>query len=338
MINRYIKTIWLMISFLLFIVFFSGCQQSAITEEVSDIEDNQILLNTLAAIQTENSSLKTKIVQLSQPSATENSPTSTLEKSATATFLISPSDTPLAQNTLIIPGNSITTTHLKVEDYIFIIDPEIWTTQNQSTESFQFLENKKIADCRIEIANPEIENNPNKIYKTNEFRLQWIVKEYDNYSRFERPDISLDLIGYNVENCGLDQKPIIQTILKYDEYLGGPTITPIPTITERSPLAGFTCPDTLPTRLRVGDYASISTDFLWLRKEPNPENISAEIRLYPQYAPVTIRIIGGPKCISPFIYWEVEVTESSEEAEIYTGWMAESDGEVYFLDFWNPGW
>jgi len=319
-------------------VFFTSCQQSGTTDEKTNIQDNQIILNTLAAIQTENSSLKTEIMQMSQPSSTSNPPTSTQEKTVTATLYPSPSSTSFARSTLIIPGNSITATHPKAVDYLFIIDPEIWAIEDQSNESFQFLENKNIEDCRISITNPEVIDNPNKIFKSNEFRLQWIIEEYENYSRFERPDLSLDLIGFNIEDCGSDQKPVIQKILKRNEYLGGPTITPIPTITDRPPLSGFTCPDTLTTRLRVGDYATISTDFLWLRKEPNPENISAEIKLYPQYAPVTIRIIGGPKCISPFIYWEVEIIENGEKAEIYTGWMAESDGENYFLEFWNPGW
>jgi hypothetical protein len=335
--NRFIKTIWLLVSFLPFIVVFTSCQQSGTPDENTNIQDNQRILNTLAAVQTENSSLKTEIMQISQPSPLEKKPTSTQEKTATATLNPSPSNTAFAQSTLIIPGNSITATHPKAGDYIFIIDPEIWTIQDQSNDSFQFLENKNIEECSISITNPEVINNPNKIYKSNDYRLQWIIEDYENYSRFKRPDISLDLIGNNIEDCGSVQKSIIQKILKRDEYLGGPTITPIPTITERPPLSGFTCPDTLTTRLRLGDYATISTDFLWLRKEPNPDNISAEIRLYPQYAPVTIRIIGGPKCISPFIYWEVEIIESGEEAEIYTGWMAESDGENYFLEFWNPG-
>ena len=326
--------------YIIFLVgfFMTSCRQSAITPQSTMTQEVEIVISTLAAIQTENSALKTELATISQPNPTQDIHTATQEEIEIAASTSTVTITPKPQQTIEIPSDMITATHPKIPDYIFVVDPQVWKIQNLSIETFRFLENNVIDNCQINIKDPDNLDIPIKIYSDKENRLPWIVQQYEDYVIFERPDLSLELVGFEQEDCFPFQKQVLSQTYQMNEYLGAPTITPAPTLTERPPLTGFTCPDTLPTRLRVGDNTKIVAELLWLRKEPNPENTSAEIRLYPQYAPVTIRITGGPKCISPFIYWEVEVIEPGEDAEQYNGWMAESDGENYFLEIWNPDW
>jgi hypothetical protein len=316
----------------------TSCRQSAITPQPTLTQEFEVLVSTLSAIQTENSSLKTELAAISQLSPTQDIPIPTQKEVQIASSTPIVTITPELQQTIEIPKDMITATHPEIPNYIFVVDPQTWEIQNPSSETFRFIKHKEIANCEINNTDPDNLGIPIKIYRDKENRLQWIVQQYEDFLIFEFKDLSLELVGFEQEDCLSAQNQVLNQTYHMDEYLGAPTITPAPTQTERPPLTGFTCPDTLPTRLRVGDNTTIVAEFLWLRKEPNPENTSAEIRLYPKYAPVTIRVIGGPKCISPFIYWEVEVIEPGEDAEEYNGWMAESDGENYFLEIWIRDW
>ena len=334
-----IRKIWPIIILFVAVCTLVSCRQAGSTTETIVPDDNDAAPITLAAIQTENAILKTRIAEVSIQSATPPPPpTSTSKPIATATLSASPTYTPYPQQTITLPTGVLTASHPEAPGYIFLINPEIWTVEKLPNDPYKFLNNKEITDCRIDITPPETDDPILRLSLEEEGRLQWITRQYETYVSYQRPDLSIDLSNFDIEDCNAAQKEVLRSVLTIDEYMGAPTITPIPAPTDRPPLAGFTCPDTLPTRIRVGDQAVIVAEFLWLRKEPDPENPGAEIRLYPQNGPITIRVVGGPKCISPFIYWEVEVTELGEEGEFFDGWMAESDGEDYFLDVWNTSW
>jgi hypothetical protein len=81
----------------------------------------------------------------------------------------------------------------------------------------------------------------------------------------------------------------------------------------------------------------ITAGFLWLRSEAKVDE-ATETKLYQQYAPAEIIITGGPVCADGFIFWEVQVTELGEGGETFTGWMAESGADAYYLDIWYLGW
>ena len=102
-----------------------------------------------------------------------------------------------------------------------------------------------------------------------------------------------------------------------------PTDRPDPTKTPKS----SSCPGAPPTRLEVGDNATVCTknDPVYLRTSPDG---SADYthKLIPG---ADLQIIGGPECDewASWWYWKVR-TESG-----YTGWMAEGGDEIdpYFL-------
>ena len=87
----------------------------------------------------------------------------------------------------------------------------------------------------------------------------------------------------------------------------------------------------------MGDRLVITAGFLWLRDEARVDE-TTEIKLYQQYAPVEITVTAGPECAEGFVFWEVQLIESGEGGETYTGWMAEAGADEYFLDIWYLGW
>ena len=111
---------------------------------------------------------------------------------------------------------------------------------------------------------------------------------------------------------------------------------PCSQLSARTPDA-FECENTLPPRLAVGDRALITAGFLWLRNEARVDK-STETKLYTQYAPAEITVTAGPVCADDFVFWEVTLREFGETGETYTGWMAESGAEEYYMDVWYLGW
>lgn len=85
----------------------------------------------------------------------------------------------------------------------------------------------------------------------------------------------------------------------------------------------YFCPAAPESRLKVGDVVVViaEPDALRARSEP----VTGEIveLLYRDYA---LPIVGGPRCVDDFLWWEVEL-RGGERA-----WVAEGDPEEYYLD------
>lgn len=303
-----------------------GCKQAASTTDPAS-------LATLSSLQTENARLKTQIVEAA---STETLPPTSTPSPTTATPL-TPTPTATVYIEITIPEGSVTLTHNTAADYVFVIDPTVWTLDRSSGDPNEFLLHKTVTDCRIDIAPADAPPAPEGYYTKFIGKRNWLVREYDENAYYEQADLTLDLNGYTDETCSSDQETILENLLTSGEYSGGPPATPVPTATKHLPLGDFVCQGALPVRLRVGDNAIITADFLWLRKEPRVSE-ATEIRLFPQYAPVAIDVVEGPQCEEPNVYWQVQISDLAEGGEVYSGWMAESDGSDYYLDVWYLGW
>lgn len=92
--------------------------------------------------------------------------------------------------------------------------------------------------------------------------------------------------------------------------------------------SGFRCPDSVLSRLTVGDVAELASYFgtLQVHAAPNSEEFTAIETVYP---PPQVYIVSGPVCQDGGTWWEVSVNE-------ITGWVNEADSEDPTLYALNP--
>jgi len=167
-------------------------------------------------------------------------------------------------------------------------------------------------------------------------KRNWGVNDYKNGAIFWQSDIGLNLYGFTNLNCRRDQEVVLTAMLTRSEYAGGPTITEVPTATPRPPIPGFDCPGALPPRLRVGDVVSVIADTVWLMTAPLQDE-KGRITGYYKYDPALIQVSDGPVCKDGYVYWNVTVRQTGKSTPD-TGWLAESDGDEYYLEPYYQGW
>jgi hypothetical protein len=308
----------------------AGCKQTA-SPSPTPQADTAV---TVVALQTENSQLKTQVAEATL--AAQTLPPTSTPILPTATE-IPPTATPTTWATVVIPTNTITLTQPAAPGFVFLVDPNLWTEDRTTGDPKQFLAHKDYEDCRVDIASILGNPTPLRYYPRQLGARYWLVSEYAQNAIYQIPDLALNLTGFLDENCFADQETVLEDVITLSAYRGGPPSTPVPTPTRRPPMTDFDCQGALPPRLSIGDNALVTAGFLWLRTDPRVAQ-STEIRIFQQYAPVTIKVTAGPQCVKPYVYWQVEVTDTFGTPQIYTGWMAESDGNEYLLDVWYLGW
>jgi len=100
-----------------------------------------------------------------------------------------------------------------------------------------------------------------------------------------------------------------------------PTITPTPTIPPYR-----ACPDAFPSRLHIGDRATVSEDppvANNLRNEPGTEGTNIIGKIDPG---MEVEILDGPQCLNKWVWWKVKVVTTGK-----VGWTSEGDGANYWL-------
>jgi eukaryotic-like serine/threonine-protein kinase len=106
-----------------------------------------------------------------------------------------------------------------------------------------------------------------------------------------------------------------------------PTATPIPTITPTpTPPPYKACPDSFPSRLHIGDHATVSEDppvANNLRNNPGTEGTEIIGKIDPGEE---VEILDGPQCQNNWVWWKVKVLKTSQ-----VGWTSEGDGTTYWL-------
>ena len=308
----------------------AACQPDT-TPSPTSIPPTQSAQYTVAALETENAALSTQVAELSEPTSGPPTPT----QADTKTSIPSPTATP--GPTITVPEGVTTTTHIEAPGYVFAFDPEVWTDDSAAVDSVNFLVHNEISGCTINLAPDSPPGELLQNYPRIIGRQGWLVEGYEETTFYIHKDLSLELSLSEDDDCILAQVDVLAGVVTEDEFGGSPARTPAVQPTQRPTPQGFTCEEALPPRLQTGDQALIIAGTLWLRSEPLVDE-ETEIRFFQQYSPVEIQIMDGPICVDDSIFWEVTVKENIEDGEIFTGWMAESGGEIYFLDLWYLGW
>jgi hypothetical protein len=288
---------------------------------------------TAAVLETENAALSTQLAELNQPTPLPPSATPTQAPSRTPSPTISPTPGP----TIAVPEGVEVVQHAAAPGYVFVFDPEEWQVENAEDPATNFLVNQNIRDCTVNIAPEESPGELLQYYPRIIGRQGWLVEGYEETTFYIHEDLKLELSTPEDDDCILAQAIILADVLTEDEFNGAPARTPAVQPTERPTPEGFTCEGALPSRLRVGDRVLIVAGTLWLRSEPRVDE-ETEIRFFQQYTPVEIILTGGPECADESIFWEVSVSELAEGGQTFTGWMAENNTDLYFLDIWYLGW
>jgi len=106
-----------------------------------------------------------------------------------------------------------------------------------------------------------------------------------------------------------------------------PTATPTPTITPKPTQPPWqACPDAYPSRLHIGDHATVSEDPPLsnnLRNDPGTKGTDIIGKIDPGWE---VEIMGGPQCLEKWVWWKVKVVKTSK-----LGWTSEGDGTNYWL-------
>jgi hypothetical protein len=164
----------------------------------------------------------------------------------------------------------------------------------------------------------------------------WVFAEYRQTAMVHYKDLYLYADNYTDPECYQAQVAVLEKLLTGLEYESQP-VQIDPTATQRPGEKFPECPGALPTYLSFGDRVYIIADTLRLRSEPNVED-SQIIKTFPQFAPYYMTILEGVYCNEKLVFRQVELSLMAEGSDTYTGWMAESDGQEYYLALWNPGW
>jgi len=135
----------------------------------------------------------------------------------------------------------------------------------------------------------------------------------------------VDQIGTSPNNKDTDGDGVTDNA---DENpLSLPTATPIPTITPTpTPPPYKACPDAFPSRLHIGDHATVSEDppvANNLRNNPGTEGTEIIGKINPGEE---VEILDGPQCQNNWVWWKVKVLKTGQ-----VGWTSEGDGITYWL-------
>jgi len=90
-----------------------------------------------------------------------------------------------------------------------------------------------------------------------------------------------------------------------------------------APVGAVSCPDAMPSRTRIGDRVTVTTEPDPLRARSAPKTGEIVELLYKGYL---MPIVGGPECIDGILWWEVELRDAR------TGWVAEGLADEYFFE------
>ncbi len=234
-----------------------------------------------------------------------------------------------------LPGLALYT-HPEIPDYVFQIDPAVW--EKDPSGKTADLVNTTSADCQINAVPGHGLGAPQRYFWQDLGRFRWEVMDYGTWA-YVYPVLGagltnqgssfLRLAGYNRSSCRAAQEEVLANLMLTGQAAGKLGFAPFQSPTPRPSLGDFTCPNTPPARLRVGDFVSVVTDGLWLRSAPRADDSTKE-RKFLRYAPYIIRVIGGPAC-EKYVYWQVSVSEFGEAARTTEGWIAEGDPAEYYL-------
>jgi hypothetical protein len=252
----------------------------------------------------------------------------------TVTALVVATLPPAVQPAITLEPGLTLFTHPEIPEFVFPADSTLWEQAPTTGYAWAFLAHKRLPECSISAVPGRGIGAPQRVQRWQLGRLQWFIFDdgHTALASIEQPTyLYLDLLGLDNAECRADQQAVMEKVLLADEVSGKVAVNPLPTATQRPPLPGFECPNTPPTRLRVGDIVHIITDDLWLRSAPRPTD-DTEVKTYDRTAPVFIQVLDGPVCGEKFVYWQVSVGLIGEGSpDPITGWFAEGDLREYYL-------
>jgi hypothetical protein len=257
---------------------------------------------------------------------------------------IVPTITPLRPPTVTFEAGLIAVEHPKFFGFVFLIDPAVWTVETvdegEYQETLKFLRHNTIPDCQLKAPMAAGIPTPDRLYRRTIGEHSFIVMDFMNASLYETDNQSLrgsqffDLYGTANPDCRAALETVLGKMMEAPVFYGDMTAVPVVTSTPRPPLE-FNCNSRTPL-LRVDDVAYVVADGIWLRSEPRHSE-DTQSRLLPKYAPYYIFIDGGPACDDDYVFWHVTAAELGEGGtETIAGWMAEANGNEYFLENLNP--
>ena len=223
-------------------------------------------------------------------------------------------------------------------DYVLQIDPTYWRVDANSV--YPTLIHQKVAGCSVFIEPGHGMASPIKQYWNDLGRFHWEILDYGKFA-FARPvqggglnaeggGSYLHLQGFNQTACSEEQFQLLKNLMTPLEAEGKLPYSVFASPTPRPPLEGFACPNTPPTRLRVGDRITVVTDAVFLRSSPKADATN-QIGKYAQYPGVMIKVTDGPVC-DKYVYWKVDVSTFGEGNQTISGWLAEGDLKEYYLE------
>lgn len=274
------------------------------------------------------------------PTATDTPPAATVTAVQVASFTPGPSTTPGPEgiaNLRVTPKPGLTLyVSPDIPDYVFQIDPTLW--QKDPSGKTSNLAHKTIAGCQIQAVPGHGLGPPARLLWQDFGQFRWQVMDYGGTwayvvpvsgASLEQGASFLQLEGYNRSACRADQEQVLADLLTRREATGEASVLPFLSPTPRPSLQGFSCPNTPPARVRVGDQVAVITDGLWLRSAPQADDSTKE-RKFNRYAPVLLRVINGPVC-DKYVYWQVEISSFGEGSQTSQGWLAEGDPAEYYI-------
>jgi hypothetical protein len=234
----------------------------------------------------------------------------------------------------VVPPGLAALIHPQAAKYVFLVDPAQW--QIDQVGRWDFLAHKTLRGCRLDIVPPLGPPAPDREYYIPIGPRNWVISEYQQTAMIHYKDLYLYADNYQDPDCHQAQTAVLEKLLTEAEFEGQP-VRSDPTATQRPGKKFAECPEALPSYLLPGDRVYIIADTLRLRSDPQVED-SQIIKTFPQYAPYFMTVLEGVSCTDKLVFRRVQLDLMAEGGESYTGWMAESDGQEYFLALWNPGW
>ncbi len=323
-----------------FLLLLAACAPPGASTSQAIVQEKSLATQAAFIVQTEIA--RGSLTPTPSPSATPAAATQTpLPPSQTPTP--SASETPSGNTTPGLPDLKVTAQpglalyiHPDIPDYVFQIDPAVWE-KDPSGKTADLVSISNTA-CQINSVPGHGLGPPQRYFWQDVGRFRWEVMDYGAWA-YVYPVLGagleglngnfLHLQGYNRSSCRAAQEEVLANLMTRNEAEGRIGFVLFQSPTPRSSPGDFSCPNTPPARLRVGDYVSVITDGLWMRSAPRAED-STKVRKFLRYAPYAIRVIGGPVC-EKYVYWQVTVSEFGEGGATTQGWIAEGDTTEYYL-------
>ncbi len=288
---------------------------------------------TAVALLTKNAELVAQVTELA--AALQQIPKATATEIPTATLV--PTLSPTPGPTISVPEELETITHALSPTFVLAYDPNLWRLEDAVDPSMDFLVNRNMAQCKVNIATQPLSENLVTYYPELIGRRGWLVQQDTENTYYTHQDLTVKLIYNENADCLAFQRELLSTVYSLEEVSGAPASTPVATPTIRPTPDGFVCEGALPPRLESGDRVMIVTAALWLRSEARIDE-ETQLKLLPLNIPAEITVTGEQVCVDGTIFYPVTVQEFVVGAEPVTGWVAESGNNVYYLDIWYLGW